>query len=644
MSLPPCTTAFFDLTTTIAFVQISADGQQISTFKVYPEAVEVLRDLTEEKGVRLGFIFQCGGISEEKVRAAMADAGLGGFDDRLLVVPTRPIPAGTYERAAALARADEGCEKARLVFVSTDAAELKTARKAAGFRTALLPRQAYRVLARGERLRYLRIQVPAAKAGDDWVSALRAQAVVPLHVTAAPLQGAPPIIYAVADTSAAAALDDLGFWVDRLGAPDQPRRTRLYLIRDDLQVRSGFLTLMGNASKAFATSPAASRVLASTHEGYLVALPSDTSIESFRFAGSVEGHTRALSPSMSLLRDGSLVAPRPTLLHLAAAAKPLSPDERDILGRHFIPGDMESAVAKYVAMGKTTTGKPIGSRHVKHPGNQEAVEALVADLAAICSPRMTVERHCFPNAQAEFTNVVATLRASDEHMAGQGVVVVSAHLDSTAENSKGPFHPQTDPAPGADDDASGMAAVVETARAVAELASPGQPHREVRFALFNCEEVGKSGSETYADAQAALRIPAAAVFHIDMIGHGLKLPARFEVHAGFPLPDAPNAKDAKARSEEQAALIRHLCPLITLLETETFISPDEDGVSRSDHASFHGEGYPACWVTQDFFPDDEGLNDRNPAYHTACDTEIVAEYAAQIARLVAAAAWIAATR
>ncbi|HEX6372015.1 MAG TPA: M20/M25/M40 family metallo-hydrolase [Longimicrobium sp.] len=640
MSLPPCTTAFFDLTTTIAFVQLSADGQQISTFRVYPGAADVLRDLTA-KGVRLGFIFQCGGISEAKVRTAMANAGLGGFDDRLLVVPKRPIPLDTFQHAATLARTGDGCADARLLFVSSEPAELEVARTA-GFGTALHPRVACTLLGEGEPLRYLRIRVPPAKDRDDWVAALRAQPLVPLHVTAEPVEGAPTTLYAVATPGTAAALDDLGFWVDRLGAPGAPQTTSLYLIHDDLQVRAGFLRPIGNASKFFAAGAAASQVLASTHEGILAALPDEAFTDPFRFVGSVDGHMRRLSPSMSFFQDGSTVAARTLPLHLAAAADPLSPAERATLDRHFEPDVMESTVARYVVIGNATTEKPMGSRNVKHPGNQEAVEALVTDLGAIGSPRVTVERHCFPNARAEFTSVVATLRASHQHMEGQGVVVVSAHLDSTAENEQ-PYHPETDPAPGADDDASGIAAVLATVRAFTELASLGRPHREIRFVLFNCEENGKSGSGTYASAQAALGTPAAAVFHIDMIGYDQQPPALFEVHAGFPVPDVPNAAAAKARSAEQAQLIEHLRPLTTLPKTEIFISPEEIGVSRSDHAPFHGVGYPACWVTQDFFPDG-GECDRNPAYHTSMDTVIVKEYAAQIARLVGAAAWVAATR
>jgi leucyl aminopeptidase len=235
--------------------------------------------------------------------------------------------------------------------------------------------------------------------------------------------------------------------------------------------------------------------------------------------------------------------------------------------------------------------------------------------------------------------VVATLDASDTEMAGQGVVVVSAHLDSIAEEGDD----ATDPAPGADDDGSGMAAVLAAAHAFAELASL-RPHREVRFALFNAEEVGRTGSKTYADAHAALGTRVAAVFHIDMIGYDGRPPACFEVHAGFVSRQPGNISDAAVQSVELANLLEHLRPVVTTLTAAQISTHDDLGAGRSDHSMFHAAGYPACWVTQDFFPDDPAVNDRNPDYHSVRDTNIVEEYAAQIARLVAAAAWIAATR
>jgi hypothetical protein len=444
------------------------------------------------------------------------------------------------------------------------------------------------------------------------------------------------------DTLTAAALDDLGFWVDRLGASDEPQTTSLYLIRDDLQLRHGFLAPGGNASAILARGPDASRVLASTHEGILVAVSGGTPIESFHLIGSHDSHARKLLPSLNLFQSGSTVAARASTLLHAAVAAPLSAREREILCHHFTPEFMTATVATYAGTVAAAT-ESICSRHVKHEGNHLAVEALVDDFEKIAPGRITVARHCFTHDGAQLTNVIATLPTAG--MKGQGVVVISAHLDSTANGDGDNYDPARDCAPGADDDASGMAAVLAAAQAFAEISSSGVPHREVRFALFNCEEIDKSGSATYTLGLGASRVEIAAAFHIDMIGYHQATPGAFEVHAGFYAPEAPNSMEARARSADQALLIEHLRPIVTTLRAAEISTTLEDpGLGRSDHSMFHRSGYPACWIAEDFFPEDGPLSNLNPNYHKSGDTVIMADYAAQVGRLVGAAAWIAATR
>jgi hypothetical protein len=69
--------------------------------------------------------------------------------------------------------------------------------------------------------------------------------------------------------------------------------------------------------------------------------------------------------------------------------------------------------------------------------------------------------------------------------------------------------------------------------------------------------------------------------------------------------------------------------------------------SRSDHSSFQFEGYAACLASEDFFAgpgSSAPVPDPNPNYHLPADNAVNACYAADIARAMAAAAWIASTR
>lgn len=84
-------------------------------------------------------------------------------------------------------------------------------------------------------------------AGKGWRAELRDVPVLPLHVTGE----AGATVYAIVTPAAAAPLDDLGFYVDRLGAEGEPLTSDLHLLLDDRQLSSGFLTLDGNSTDAF---------------------------------------------------------------------------------------------------------------------------------------------------------------------------------------------------------------------------------------------------------------------------------------------------------------------------------------------------------------------------------------------------------
>jgi Zn-dependent M28 family amino/carboxypeptidase len=80
-------------------------------------------------------------------------------------------------------------------------------------------------------------------------------------------------------------------------------------------------------------------------------------------------------------------------------------------------------------------------------------------------------------------------------------VIVGAHLDSW------------DFATGAQDNATGVAMVLEAARAIAALKQP--PRRSIRFALWGGEEQGQLGSTAYALAHASDLVHVVAVLNAD---------------------------------------------------------------------------------------------------------------------------------
>lgn len=196
-------------------------------------------------------------------------------------------------------------------------------------------------------------------------------------------------------------------------------------------------------------------------------------------------------------------------------------------------------------------------------------------------------------------------------------------------------------APGADDDASGVAAVLAIAEVIQQLAEVARPKRNIRFVLFNAEEHGLVGSQAYARKQATIAAPIVGVYQMDMIGYNVNPPRSFEVHIGY----AASA-NVQERSQVLAQRIERLVPLLSpnLTLPQIYTRPDP-AEGRSDHASFHQRGYAACVTSEDFFagplptsPDSEP----NPNYHKDQDTFIDFDYAADIARAIGGAVWISA--
>jgi Zn-dependent M28 family amino/carboxypeptidase len=109
-------------------------------------------------------------------------------------------------------------------------------------------------------------------------------------------------------------------------------------------------------------------------------------------------------------------------------------------------------------------------------------------------------------------NVVGVLRGADPAHAGEAVVL-GAHLDHLGR-VRDVIHP------GADDDASGVAGLLEIARAWA--ASPAKPARTVVFAFWTGEEEGHFGSDHYVRHPLWPLERTAVYLNLDMIGHPCK--------------------------------------------------------------------------------------------------------------------------
>lgn len=162
--------------------------------------------------------------------------------------------------------------------------------------------------------------------------------------------------------------------------------------------------------------------------------------------------------------------------------------------------------------------------------------------------------------------------------------------------------------------------------------------------LFYAEEQGLIGSKAYAAHLKALNASVKAVICMDMIGFNSDANGIFEINAGY---TDSSVRDLSVPIAECIAnwstALGFPGPAQIYKGTSSSGGTDRnlvDGaINRSDHGSFHQQGYPAVVVSEDFFANtgSEPGADPNPNYHRGGDTIVNIGYAADITCVVAQA-------
>ncbi|HEV2471652.1 MAG TPA: M28 family peptidase, partial [Chthonomonadales bacterium] len=185
-------------------------------------------------------------------------------------------------------------------------------------------------------------------------------------------------------------------------------------------------------------------------------------------------------------------------------------------------------------------------------------------------------------------NGIGLLPGSDPVLRKQ-VVVIGAHLDHLGMGGPGALDSSTRPAihPGADDNASGAAGVMEIARYFSRAA---RPRRSLLFIGFSGEELGLLGSEWYVKHPVVRNAETVAMLNMDMVGR-LREDKLIVIGSG-------TAKEWKS--------------LIALTnKTAGFhIAQSESGFGASDQQSFYAQHIPVLFFFTGTHKD----------YHTATDT------------------------
>jgi Peptidase family M28 len=214
------------------------------------------------------------------------------------------------------------------------------------------------------------------------------------------------------------------------------------------------------------------------------------------------------------------------------------------------------------------------------------------DIAKTSGGRMTVELQSFDQqpgnripSTTKLTNIVATLRGTESP---DRIYVVSGHYDSMCSS---PTDGQCD-APGADDDASGVAVSLEAARVMA----PHKFNATVIFMAVAGEEQGLYGSTYFAKQAKEKGWNVDAMLDDDIVGNGSNTVRVFSESGGVISPAAGGENDGASRQ-----LARFV------VETAKKYVPDfrvwmiyrRDRYLRSgDHVPFLEQGYPAVRFTE----------------------------------------------
>ncbi len=236
-------------------------------------------------------------------------------------------------------------------------------------------------------------------------------------------------------------------------------------------------------------------------------------------------------------------------------------------------------------------------------------ELITAEfIIAGCAP----ERHTFQVGGNDYHNIVCALGPADGPR-----IVIGAHYDVAGDNN-----------PGADDNASAVAAILELARMI-QQAKPDLTHR-IDLVAFSLEEPpnfrsSNMGSYVYAKRLTNEGVDVKLMISVEMIGY-------FSDEAGsqqYPLPmlkafypDEGNFIGVVGQSFDRSlvARVKALMRVGNSLPVHSINAPViVPGIDFSDHWGFWQHGLPAVMVTDTAFL-------RNPNYHKTTDTPETLDY------------------
>lgn len=169
------------------------------------------------------------------------------------------------------------------------------------------------------------------------------------------------------------------------------------------------------------------------------------------------------------------------------------------------------------------------------------------------------------------------------------IYVMGAHYDAIVPNSSNPFAN----APGADDNASGVAAAIEVARIMKQYNYI--PKKTIRFVAFAAEELGLHGAWNYATKAQNQNMNIVFMLNNDMISYCTLPPSQWKLR----IQKYPNSQN-----------VTNLAHNIAQNFTSLSVTEGTQYIQYSDSWPFYSKGYKAIFLQEDQF---------TPFYHTVND-------------------------
>lgn len=228
------------------------------------------------------------------------------------------------------------------------------------------------------------------------------------------------------------------------------------------------------------------------------------------------------------------------------------------------------------------------NRYYTTTGGTDASNWLRTKWAGMAAGRSDITVTQFAHTGYNQKSVILTINGTDN---GSEVIVLGGHLDSINGSGTG----ETTRAPGADDDASGIASMTEALRSM--IAAGYKPRRTIKMMGYAAEEVGLRGSAAIAQNFKANNINVVGVIQLDMTNY------------------KGSANDIYIYQDYTDSLQNDfLVKLIQTYQPTLTIGYDRCGYGCSDHASWTAQGFAAS------MPFETTMAQSDPYIHTANDT------------------------